>query len=74
MKQQKELNPNRPGKEWNAVSRQSKALKEIGAITKSDEPPGDNLKTIVEDHSRACDEIKEKLAAHKESTTQPREH
>jgi hypothetical protein len=38
------------------------------------EPPGDNLKKIVEDHSRACDEIKENLAAHKESTTQPREY
>jgi hypothetical protein len=35
-----------------------------------DETAGENLKKIVEDHSKACDEIKEKLAGRKEGTMQ----
>ncbi|MBV8173124.1 MAG: hypothetical protein JO151_00995 [Verrucomicrobia bacterium] len=65
MTQKKEPDPERPPEEWQAVSRQSKALEEIGKLTKSDEPAGKKLKKIVEDHSAACDEIKEKLAENK---------
>ena len=62
MAQNKEPDPQRPPEEWQAVSRQSKALEEIDTVVKSDEPAGEKLKKIVEDHSVACDEIKEKLA------------
>jgi hypothetical protein len=65
MEQKKEPDAQRPPKEWEAVSRQSKALEEIDTLIKSDEPAGEKLKKIVEDHSAACDEIKEKLAATK---------
>jgi hypothetical protein len=64
MNEEEKTDRNRTGNEWNAVARQSKALKEIGEVVKSDEPAGDNLRAVVEDHSQACDEIKEKLAAH----------
>jgi hypothetical protein len=70
MAQPEKPNLNRPRKEWDAVLRQSKALKEIDEVIKSDEPASENIKKIVEDHSKACDEIKEKLAAYKEGTTQ----
>jgi hypothetical protein len=32
------------------------------------EPAGEKLKKLVEEHSEACDEIKEELAGHKEGT------
>jgi hypothetical protein len=63
-----ERNPQRSPKEWPAVSRQSKALEEIGAVLDSEEPVGDKLKKIVQEHTEACDEIKEKLADHKADT------
>jgi hypothetical protein len=72
MTQKKESDPQRPPEECEAVSRQSKALEEIDKLIKSDEPAGERLKKIVEDHSAACDEIKEKLAEHKEATTPQR--
>ena len=68
MTQQKEPDPKRTSKEWPAVSRQSEALKGIDKLNKSDEPAGKKLKKIVEDQSRASDEIAKELAAYKEST------
>jgi len=34
-------------------------------VLKSEEPAGEKLKKIVEDHTEACDEIKEKLEDHR---------
>lgn len=55
--------------EWEAVSRQSEALQDIDDAIKSDEPAGEKLKKLVEDHGKACDDIKEKLADHGRGTT-----
>ena len=60
-----EPDPQRSPKEWPAVSRQSKALEEIGTVLNSEEPAGDKLKRIVQEHTQACDEIKEKLEDHR---------
>ena len=38
-------------------------------MIKSDEPAGEKLKTIVDDHGAACDEIKEKLASSEGNST-----
>jgi len=65
MEQKKEPDPQRPPEEWEAVSRQSKALQEIDKLIKSDKPVGEKLKEIVADHNAACDEIGEKLAGSK---------
>ena len=65
MEQKKEPDPQRPPKEWEAVSQQSKALEEIDKLIKSDEPVGEKLKEIVADHNAACDKIREKLAGSK---------
>jgi hypothetical protein len=65
MTQQEKPDPSGTQNEWDAVSRQSKALKEMDEVIKSNEPAGEKLKRIVGNHSNACDEIKEKLAAHK---------
>ena len=65
MEQKKKPDPQRPPKQWEAVSRQSKALEEIDNLMKSDEPVGEKLRQIVADHSAACDEIGEKLAGSK---------
>ena len=62
------VGPDRPREESDAFSRQSKALNEIDEAIRSDEPAGEKLKKSVEDHSEACDEIKEELAGHKEGT------
>jgi hypothetical protein len=62
MTQKKETAQERPPEEGEGVTRQSKALEEIDKLIKSDEPAGEKLKKIVEDHSAACDEIKEQLA------------
>jgi hypothetical protein len=68
MAQQEQPGPDRPREESDAFSRQSKALNEIDEAIRSDEPAGEKLKKSVEDHSEACDEIKEELAGHKEGT------
>ena len=46
----------------------AQALNEIDEAIRSDEPAGEKLKKLVEEHSEACDEIKEELAGHKEGT------
>jgi hypothetical protein len=66
--QQEQSGPEIPREESDAFSRQSKALNEIDEAIRSDEPAGEKLKKSVEDHSEACDEIKEELAGHKEGT------
>ena len=63
MAQKKEPDPKNPSEEWEAVSRQSKALEDIDKLIRSDEPAGEKLKKIVDDHGAACDEIKGKLAS-----------
>ena len=68
MAQQEQSGPDIPREESDAFSRQSKALNEIDEAIRSDEPAGEKLKKSVEDHSEACDEIKEELAGHKEGT------
>jgi hypothetical protein len=68
MAQQEQPGPDRPREESDAFSRQSKALNEIDEAIRSDEPAGEKLKKLVEEHSEACDEIKEELADHKEGT------
>jgi redox-regulated HSP33 family molecular chaperone len=68
MAQQEQPGPDRPREESDAFSRQSKALNEIDEAIRSDEPAGEKLKKLVEEHSNACDEIKEELAGHKEGT------
>jgi hypothetical protein len=68
MTQSEKPDPQRSPKEWPAVSRESKALEEIDRITKSDEPAGEKLKKVVEEHSEACDEIKDKLAGRRYDT------
>ena len=68
MAQQEQPGPDRPREESDAFSRQSKALNEIDEAIRSDEPAGEKLKKLVEEHSEACDEIKEELAGHKEGT------
>ena len=50
-----------PAEEWPTVSRQVKAIEEIDKLVKGDEPIGEKLKEVVDDHSQACDEIKQKL-------------
>jgi hypothetical protein len=65
MTQRKKSDPQGSPKEWSAVERQSKALEEIDTVLKSEEPAGEKLKKIVEDHTEACDEIKEKLENHR---------
>ena len=69
MAQQEQPGPDRPREESDAFSRQSKALNEIDEAIRSDEPAGEKLKKLVEEHSEACDEIKEELAGHKEGTS-----
>jgi hypothetical protein len=69
MAEKKEPDPKRPSEEWQAVSRQAEALEEIDKLIKSDEPAGEKLKTIVDDHGAACDEIKEKLASSEGNST-----
>ena len=71
MAHHKEPDPKTSGEEWPAVSRQAKAVEKIDKLLKGDEPLGEKLKEIVDDHSVACDEIKEKLASHKQGTHQP---
>jgi hypothetical protein len=68
MAQQEQPGPDRPRKEWDAFSRQSKALDEIDEAIRSDEPAGEKLTKLVKEHSEACDDIKEELAGHKEGT------
>jgi hypothetical protein len=68
MAQQEQPGPDRPREESDAFSRQSKALNEIDEAIRSDEPAGEKLKKLVEEHGEACDEIKEELAGHKEGT------
>jgi hypothetical protein len=68
MAQQEQPGPDRPREESDAFSRQSKALNEIDEAIRSDEPAGEKLKELVQEHSEACDEIKEELAGHKEGT------
>jgi hypothetical protein len=68
MAEKKERDPEGSPNEWPAVSRQSKALEEIDAVLKSEEPAGEKLKKIVQDHTEACDEIKQKLADHAADT------
>jgi hypothetical protein len=68
MAQQEQPGPDRPREEWDAFSRQSKALNEIDEAIRSDEPADEKLKKLVEEHSDACDEIKEELAGHKAGT------
>ena len=46
----------------------TQALNEIDEAIRSDEPAGEKLKKLVEEHSEACDETKEELAGHKEGT------
>jgi len=62
MAQHKDPDPKNPTEEWPAVSRQAKAIEEIHKLVKGDEPIGEKLKEVVDDHSQACDEIKQKLA------------
>jgi hypothetical protein len=42
-------------------SRQAKVIEEIDKLVKGDEPIGEKLKGVVDDHSQAFDEIKQKL-------------
>jgi hypothetical protein len=62
MAQHKDPDPKNPAEEWPAVSRQAKAMEGIDKLVKGDEPIGEKLKAVVDDHSQACDEIKQKLA------------
>jgi hypothetical protein len=71
MAPQQKPDPQRTLEEWPAVARQSEALKKIDKLIKSDEPAGEKLKEIVKDHSEACNEIKEKLAGHKQDSIPP---
>jgi hypothetical protein len=66
MAQHENANLKNPSKEWPAVSRQAEAIEEIDRLVKGDEPMGEKLKEVVEDHSDACDEIKEKFSSHKQ--------
>jgi hypothetical protein len=65
-----ERGPQRSPKEWTAIERQSKALEELDTVLKSGKPAGEDLKKIVQDHTEACDEIKEKLEEHKADKVQ----
>jgi hypothetical protein len=46
-----------------------KLWRKLTKLIKSDEPAGEKLKTIVNDHGAACDEIKEKLASSEGNST-----
>jgi hypothetical protein len=48
-----------------ALERQSKVLDEVGEILEADLVNGENLKKAVEEHSKACDEVKMELEKHK---------
>jgi hypothetical protein len=48
-----------------AIERQSKALDEVGEILEADLVNGENLKKVVEEHGKACDEVKVELEKHK---------
>jgi hypothetical protein len=61
MAQHKDPDPKNPAEEWPAVSRQAKAIEEIDKLVKGDEAIGKKLKEVVDDHSQACDEIKQKF-------------
>jgi hypothetical protein len=65
----KEPNPEKTAKELPAISRQSRAPKEIDKMIQSDEPAGKKLKKIVEEQSEACEEVARELAARREGTT-----
>jgi hypothetical protein len=67
MSPKKKPDTERHSTEWPAVSRQSKAIDEPDKLLKSEEPAGEKLKNIVQDQSEACEEIKTKLEAHKDS-------
>ena len=69
MAQHENANVKNPSKEWPAVSRQAEAIEEIDRLLKGDEPMGEKLKEAVDDHSQACDEIKQKLGSHTQQTT-----
>ena len=65
MAQHEDPDTKNPAKEWPAVSRQAKAIEEIDSLVRGDEPMREKLKEAVDDHSQACDEIKQKLGSQK---------
>ena len=62
MAQNENLDPKNPAKEP-AIARQANAIEEIDRLVKEDEPIGEKLKDAVDDHSQACEEIKQKLGS-----------
>ena len=63
MAQNENLDPEKPAKEP-AIARQANAIEEIDRLVKEDEPIGEKLKDAVDDHSQACDDLKQELESH----------
>jgi hypothetical protein len=64
-------NPDANPAEESATARQAKAIEKIDQLVKGDEPIGEKLKDVVEDHSQACDDLKQELRSHKQETPSP---
>ena len=56
-------NPDPNPAEEPAIARQARAIEKIDRLVKGDEPIGEKLKDAVDDHSQACEEIKQKLGS-----------
>ena len=70
MAQNENPDPKNPAKEP-AIARQAKAIEEIDRLVKGDEPIGEKLKDAVDEHSQACDDLKQELGSHKQETPSP---
>ena len=70
MAQNENLDPKNPAKEP-AIARQANAIEEIDRLAKEDEPIGEKLKDAVDDHSQACDDLKQELESHQKETPSP---
>jgi hypothetical protein len=70
MAQHENPDPKNPAEEP-AIARQAKAIEKIDRLVKGDEPIGEKLKDAVDEHSQACDDLKQELGSHKQETPSP---
>ena len=64
-------NPDPNPAEEPAIARQARTIEKIDRLVKGDEPIGEKLKDAVDDHSQACDDLKQELESHKQETPSP---
>ena len=64
-------NPDANPAEEPAIARQAKAIEKIDRLVKGDEPIGEKLKDAVDDHSQACDDLKQELESHQKEAPSP---